>query len=256
MWGYSLLDTNEMIGIIILAAGEGKRMKSDKAKVLHELGGKPMIDYVLETASALEPAKIAVVVGNRMEQVISHLRGKRVVFCVQLEQKGTAHAVLSAQGPFVGFSGQIAVLCGDMPLLEQETLKKLYEYHILRNAVATVLTGTLENPAQYGRIIRNSNGDIERIVEFSDADSETRKINEVNSGTYIFDSDELWGALAKIESSNMQGEFYLTDIIELFRKDGKIVAGYKTENSYELMGINNFEQLAEAEEVIENRRRE
>lgn len=244
-----------MIGAIVLAAGEGKRMRSDKAKVLHELCGKPMMDYVLETAQSLEPVKIAVVVGNRMEQVIAHLRGKRVVFCVQLEQKGTAHAVLSAQGPFVGFNGQIVVLCGDMPLIRAETLKRLLEHHISAKASASVLAGELENPAQYGRIIRDSNGDIEKIIEFSDADEEVKKIREVNSGIYIFESEKLWSALLKIGSKNAQGEFYLTDIVELFKSEGEKVAVFTAEDPTELMGINDFSQLAEAEKVLEERRR-
>ncbi len=244
-----------MIGVIVLAAGEGKRMKSDRAKVLHEIGGKAMIGLVLDAARALKPQKIVVVVGNRMGQVIAYLRGSRVVFAVQTEQLGTANAVLSAQSPFSGFEGEILVLCGDMPLIRAETLREMLEYHIRINASATVLTGILEEPAQYGRIVRDSEGNFEKIVEFADGDETVRSINEVNSGTYIFDSAKLWPALIKIGSDNAQGEFYLTDILTVMKNDGGIVSAIPAEDSAELLGINSPEQLRLAEEALSNRKK-
>jgi len=239
-----------LLGVIILAAGAGKRMKSDKAKVLHRLAGRPMVDYVIETVRKLQPAKIAVVVGNRMEQVISHLKGERVIFCVQERQRGTADAVLSAHGPFMGFGGQIIVICGDTPLLRTETIEALLKHHIDKTASATVLTAVLDDPAQYGRIIRDTSGNLERIVEFADADEEIRAIAEVNSGTYIFEANDLWPALEKVDMDNMQGEFYLTDVIEVLKKENKIVAAMAAEDNAEILGINSVEQLKQAEKAL------
>jgi len=245
-----------MIGAIVLAAGEGKRMLSDRAKVLVEVAGRPMIDSVLEAANALEPDKIAIVVGNRMEQVIAHLRTQRVVFCVQLEQRGTADAVKSAAAPFEGFDGDIFVLCGDTPFIRPETLKGLFEYHRSLGAAATVLTAIHDDPKEYGRILRDADGEFLSIVEFADADDSIRAIKEVNGGIYVFDSKALWPALEKIGTGNAQGEFYLTDIFEILIRENKKVAAIPAENPLETAGINRYEQIEEYERIFSGKRQD
>ncbi|HHS50384.1 MAG TPA: UDP-N-acetylglucosamine pyrophosphorylase [candidate division Zixibacteria bacterium] len=239
-----------MLGIVILAAGEGKRMKSDRAKVLVEVAGKPMIDSVLEAAKALEPDKIALVVGNRMEQVIAHLREAGVVFCAQLEQKGTADAVKCAQAPFMGWEGEILVLCGDTPFITPETLQKLLDFHRESGASATVLTAIHDDPKEYGRIVRDDDGQFIGIVEFADADDNIRGIREVNGGIYVFDAQSLWPALDKIGTGNVQGEFYLTDIFTILLDEGKKVSAIPAENPLETAGINRFEQIEEYEKML------
>ncbi len=242
-----------MTGAIILAAGEGKRMKSDIAKVLHEIGGRPMVDYVIDAAKAVEPAKIVLVVGNRMDQVIARLHKSRVIFAVQEEQRGTADAVKTAQLPFSYFEGEIFVLCGDMPLVRGETLRKMLEFHRAKGSSATVMTGILDDPAQYGRIVRDSDGEFAEIVEFADGGEEIRAIKEVNSGTYVFDSVELWPALEEISSDNVQGEFYLTDVMTILKRKGKTVAAFIVDDSSELLGVNTPEQLKLAEDALMQR---
>lgn len=242
-----------MLGIVILAAGEGKRMKSDRAKVLIEVVGRPMIDSVIEAARGLDPVKIVVVVGDRMEQVIAHLKGARVVFCVQSEQRGTADAVKCAASPFDGFEGEILVLCGDTPFVTTQTLKGLVDLHREADAVATVLTAIHDDPKEYGRIVRDGEGNLDRIVEFADADVSIRAIREVNGGIYVFDSRELWSALGSIGTDNVQGEFYLTDIFTVFKNKGKKVAAVAAENPLETAGINRYEQIEQYENAFENR---
>jgi len=228
-------------------------MKSDLAKVLHEVDGKAMIDYVIDAVRPLEPSKIAVIVGNRMEQVIAHLKNSRVVFAVQYEQRGTADAVKCGYPAFGGFEGHLLILCGDSPLIRTDTIRALYEHHLSKNASATVLTGILDDPEAYGRIIRDDNGDIERIVEFTDASPEIRAIKEVNSSTYIFNSEDLWDAIGKIDDNNKQGEFYLTDVIEVLKGEGRKVAAFNVEDSSEILGVNTKEQLAHAGNKMKER---
>ncbi len=241
------------VGAIILAAGEGKRMKSNIAKVLHDIDGVPMVEHVIKAARKTGPKKIVIVAGNRMEQVIACLHREKVIFAVQEEQRGTADAVKTAKLPFANFEGEILVLCGDMPLVRGETLVDMLEYHRKKGASATVMTGILDDPAKYGRIIRGENGDFDKIVEYADADENIRAIKEVNSGTYVFDFRELWPALEKISSDNAQGEFYLTDVMTVLKDKGKTVVAYTVKDSSELLGVNTKEQLVLAEEALKRR---
>jgi len=242
-----------MTGAIILAAGEGKRMKSDIAKVLHEIDGKPMVEYVIDAARSVDPAKIVLIVGNRMDQVIAKLHKSRVIFSIQEKQNGTADAVKCAQMPFTNFEGELFVLCGDMPLVRGETLQKMLDFHREKGSSATVMTGILDDPAQYGRIVRSNDGEFAEIIEYADGDEKIRAINEVNSGTYVFDSAELWPALDQISSDNAQGEFYLTDVMTVLKNKGKTVAAWKVEDSSELLGVNTPEQLEMAETALKTR---
>ncbi len=242
-----------MVGVVILAAGEGKRMKSDRAKVLVEVAGRPMIDSVIEAARAVDPAKIAVVVGDRMEQVIAHLRGEKVVFCVQVDQRGTADAVRCAAPPFDGFDGEILVLCGDTPFITARTLTKLLDFHREKGAVATLLSAVHDDPKEYGRIVRDADGAFDRIVEFADADEKIKGIREVNGGIYVFDSKSLWPALERITTDNAQGEYYLTDIFTILKNSGERVAALVADDPLETAGINRYEQIEEYEKALEGR---
>ena len=242
-----------MTGAIILAAGEGKRMKSNIAKVLHEIDGKPMVEYVIEAARSVNPTKIVLIVGNRMDQVIARLQKSGVIFAIQDKQNGTADAVKCAQLPFSYFEGELFVLCGDMPLVRGETLQKMLDFHREKGSSATVMTGILDDPAQYGRIVRDTEGEFARIVEYADGDENIRAIKEVNSGTYVFDSAELWPALEKISSDNAQEEFYLTDVMTVLKDKGKTVAAWIVEDSSELLGVNTPEQLKMAETALKTR---
>lgn len=242
-----------MTGAIILAAGEGKRMKSDIAKVLHEIDGKPMVEYVIDAARSVDPAKIVLIVGNRMDQVIAKLHKSQVIFAIQEKQNGTADAVKCAQMPFTNFEGELFVLCGDMPLVRGETLQKMLDFHREKGSSATVMTGILDDPAQYGRIVRSDDGEFAEIIEYADGDDRIRAIKEVNSGTYVFDASELWPALDQISSDNAQGEFYLTDVMTVLKNKGKTVAAWKVEDSSELLGVNTPEQLRMAETALKTR---
>lgn len=243
-----------MIGAIILAAGEGKRMKSNRAKVLHEIDGRAMVEYVIDSARELDPVKIILVVGNRMDQIITHLQKARVIFAVQTEQKGTADAVLTAQMPFTNFDGELFVLCGDMPLVRATTLHAMLDYHRRTDSSATVMTGILDDPAQYGRIVRDEAGGFVEIIEFADGDEDIRAIKEVNSGAYVFNSADLWPSLMKIGAENAQGEYYLTDVMTVLKEQGKTVAAYTVTDSSELLGINTPEQLKLAETALTKRK--
>lgn len=242
-----------MTGAIILAAGEGKRMKSDIAKVLHEIDGKPMVEYVIDAARSVDPAKIVLIVGNRMDQVIAKLHKSRVIFAIQEKQNGTADAVKCAQMPFTNFEGELFVLCGDMPLVRGETLQKMLLFHREKGSSATVMTGILDDPAQYGRIVRSDDGEFAEIIEYADGGDKIRAIKEVNSGTYVFDASELWPALDQISSDNAQGEFYLTDVMTVLKNKGKTVAAWTVEDSSELLGVNTPEQLRMAETALKTR---
>ena len=243
-----------MLAAVILAAGQGTRMKSDLPKVLHPLGDSTLIDRVISIARSADPNKVILVVGSGMERIIAHLRSEKVIFTVQMEQRGTAHAVECASAPLTGFEGEVAVLCGDMPLIRPETLQSLLEHHREEEAAATVLTGILEDPAKYGRIVRGDGNRIERIVEFADASPEIREIKEINSGAYIFEKEKLFSAIEAIDDDNAQGEFYLPDAVEILVSRGEKVLAHPAEDSTEVMGVNTPEQLAEAERVLAERR--
>ncbi|MGC9315233.1 MAG: sugar phosphate nucleotidyltransferase, partial [bacterium] len=188
-----------------------------------------------------------------MDQVIAKLHKSRVIFAIQEKQNGTADAVKCAQMPFTNFEGELFVLCGDMPLVRGETLQKMLDFHREKGSSATVMTGILEDPAQYGRIVRSDDGEFAEIIEYADGDDKIRAIKEVNSGTYVFDASELWPALDQISSDNAQGEFYLTDVMTVLKNKGKTVAAWKVEDSSELLGVNTPEQLRMAETALKTR---
>lgn len=237
---------------IILAAGKGTRMKSKLYKVLHPVSGQPMVEHIINRVSETNPDQIITIVGHGAEQVKTQL-GERSEYALQAEQLGTGHAVLQAASFLQGKEGTTLVISGDTPLLTTETLNNLFEYHQGKNASATILTAQAEDPTGYGRIIRDHIGIVEKIVEQKDTTPEEALVQEINTGTYCFDNQALFEALNKVGTDNAQGEYYLTDIIEILKDAGKTVAAYQTEDFDESMGVNDRIALAKANELMRQR---
>ena len=237
---------------IILAAGQGTRMKSKLYKVLHPVCGRPMVDHVLTQIEANNMDEIVTIVGHGSEAVEQTL-GDRTEYALQAEQLGTGHAVLQAEELLGAKDGITLIACGDTPLFTAQTFAELFEYHKQKGAVATVLTARTDNPFGYGRIIRNEIGIVNKIVEQKDATQEEAAVKEINTGVYVFDNKELFAALHKIKNDNAQGEYYLTDVMEVFQKEGKIVAAYKMDDFEESMGVNDRLALSKATKVMRRR---
>ena len=237
---------------IILAAGKGTRMKSDLPKVLHKVSGITMLEHVFRAVSAIEPAKNVTVIGHKAELVREVLDGQSV-FTMQTEQLGTGHAVMMAEEELAGLEGRTLVIAGDTPLITGESLKNLIDFHVNHKNVATILTATADNPFGYGRIIRNEIGIVEKIVEQKDATVEEATVKEINTGVYCFDNKELFAALHQIKNDNAQGEYYLPDVMEIFQKQGKVVAAYQMKNFEESMGVNDRIALSNATKVMRRR---
>ena len=237
---------------IILAAGKGTRMKSKLYKVLHPVCGKPMVEHIMNRVTETAPDEIITIVGHGAELVKKQL-GDRSEYALQAEQLGTGHAVLQAEPFLKGKKGTTLVISGDTPLLTSETLNNLFEYHQGKNASATILTAKAEDPTGYGRIVRDHVGIVEKIVEQKDATLEEARIQEINTGTYCFDNELLFDALSQLDTDNAQGEYYLTDIIEILKKAGKNVAAYLTEDFDESLGVNDRVALSKANELMRAR---
>lgn len=231
---------------LILAAGKGTRMKSDMAKVLHELNGKPLLYYLLEAARKAGAQKMVVVVGHQSDKVRDAFPDPDLIFVEQIPQLGTGHAVMQARGALQGYSGLTVILCGDVPLLKPETIRSLIRNHQDARATVTVLTTEPPGPHAYGRIVKNDHGDILKIVEHRDATPAERKILEINTGIYCVDTPFLFAALAQVKNDNQQKEYYLTDIVEIARREGRAVHASLTPDFVEVMGINTLEELEKA----------
>jgi bifunctional UDP-N-acetylglucosamine pyrophosphorylase/glucosamine-1-phosphate N-acetyltransferase len=244
-----MAETGRMAALI-LAAGEGTRMKSGLAKVLHTVGGKTMIRRVIETVQRTEPERIIVVVGHQADMVKKELDGEDVEFVLQSERLGTGHAAQMAKPLLGSFDGTIQVLNGDVPLLSVDTLSAFSRYHHDESSRGTVLTAVIDAPEGYGRIVRDPEGRFLRIVEDKDASDEEKRIREINSGIFCFEAPDLFSALGCIDRRNVQGEYYITDCMEILRREGKHVAAYRCERNEEVLGINNTEQLAAAERLL------
>jgi bifunctional UDP-N-acetylglucosamine pyrophosphorylase/glucosamine-1-phosphate N-acetyltransferase len=236
------------LAVVILAAGEGKRMRSEQPKVLHEVGGKPLVLHVLDAADQLRPKRTVVVIGSGAEQVRDVI-GSRGECVVQQRRLGTGHAVLQAKSALARFRGDVVVLCGDVPLMRASTLKKLVSKHRRGSALASVLSMTVEDPTGYGRIVRDG---VLRIVEHADATSSELYIDEVNTATYCFDARFLFDALGTLESNNAQREYYLTDLVEMAAKRGKAVCE-QLADADEGIGVNSRRDLATAECALQER---
>ena len=232
------------LGIILLAAGHGTRMKSDLPKVLHSLGGKALFLHALDTAQRLGPERVAVVVGHGADAVRRAYKGNGVAWAIQDKQLGTGHAVLCAQEAFNGFAGEIVILSGDVPLIQENTLRAMIERHRRRNAAATLLTAVLEDPKGYGRILRDAQSNLTGIVEEKDASEAQRKIREVNAGVYVASAQFLFAALSGVKNNNKQGEHYLPDIVAVGLDQGLTIETVTAEDPREMMGVNSREELA------------
>lgn len=236
---------------IILAAGEGKRMKSNIAKPLQQAAGKALVEWVLDTAEETGSDENIVVIGHKAEDVKSYL-GDRAKFAYQYEQLGTGHAVMQGIESLKDVDGTVMVLYGDSPLIEAETLKRVREDHSKKMRAATVITAIADEPFGYGRIVRE-NGEIVRIVEQKDASEDEQKITEVNSGMYFFDIQKLKESLSKITNDNSQGEYYITDVIEIMLSEGEKVGAYVTDLE-QTMGVNDKLQLSQVGKILNRRK--
>ena len=245
----------EIVGVI-LAAGEGKRMRSKHPKVLHPLWGKPMVEYVLDACQTLPLAKIFLVIGHQAERVREALAQRNIYFLLQREQKGSGHALMQVGPELKGFSGDLLVVCGDVPLISEEILRNLLAVHLKAKAAATLLTTHLDDPSGYGRVIREKTGKLKEIVEEVDANDRQKAIQEVNSGIYCFAAPDLFATLEVIRASNRQGEYYLPDVFSCLRERGLKVEISSTPDSAKVMGINSRLELAMAFSILKRRKLE
>ena len=241
-----------MFTSVILAAGMGTRMKSKMPKVLHTVCGKPLSKWVIDASKAAGADKVCAVVGHKAETV-KEVLGDVCEFALQAEQKGTGHAVMQAIDVIKNSKGEVVILNGDTPLITAETINKAIEYHKNNGNQATVITAILDDATGYGRIVRDNDGSVLKIVEQKDASEEEKKINEVNAGRYVFDAQSLVYALDKITPNNAQGEYYLTDTLEILLSAGKKIGGYAISDNDEIRGINDRVQLNEAEKIMQKR---
>lgn len=250
-----MTDAAPPLHVVILAAGKGTRMKSSRPKVLHTLGGLPLIARVVRTAAGLNAASMVVVVGHQSDAV-RHVLADRpsLEFVVQEPQLGTGHAVLQVEPLLGSRTGNLLLLSGDVPLLSGPTLARLLERHRETGAATTVLTMTLDDPHGYGRIVRDEQGRMERIVEQRDASADEQRVREVNSGVYVFDLRRLFGALKSVAAANSQGEYYLPDVVAIQRRLGLVVEGIEVDNPLEVRGVNSQRELADLEAVVRARR--
>jgi len=243
--------TTGKVSVIILAAGKGTRMRSDLAKVLHLLCGKPMLTYSINVARMVGADKIAVVIGHQSNAVREAFKDQGLIFVEQREQRGTGHAVLQARNTFRDYQGTIIILCGDVPLLPPSTVMNLFEFHASEKSVVTVLTTILDNPHGYGRVLKGADDrEVLKIVEEKDASPHERKIKEINTGIYCVDCNFLFQAVAEIGNENIQKEYYLTDIVGIAQEKGLKTRSLITANSAEVMGINTPDDLARASGLI------
>ena len=237
---------------LILAAGQGKRIKSNLPKVLHKVCGKEMVKHVIDTVKKSDIDDIDLIIGKGAEAVKMNTKDSGVSYSMQKEQLGTGHAVKCAMKFLESKKGVVAIFSGDTPLIKQETIEKMMSVHIEEKNSATILTAMVEDPTGYGRIIRSEDGTVLKIVEHKDCNEEELKIREMNSAIYCFNIELLVEALKKLKNNNVQGEYYLTDVIGILKKDGEKIGAVVTDFE-ETIGVNSRVQLAQAEEILKNR---
>ena len=247
----------ERFAITILGAGLGKRLKSKRAKVLHSVGGRTLIEHAVRTARELSGQDIFVVVGHQAEAVIETLRncheeapGARLSFIHQNEPLGTGHALKCGRQELESAASRILVFCGDTPLVRAETLRQLMEFHVRSSAVASVMTVEMEDPSGYGRIVRDLDGNLTAIVEHNSATAAQLRIREINTGVYCFETVDLFAALERVTPDQKCGEYFLTDVIGLLKQQGKKISAYKIADASELIGINNRTELAQVDALL------
>lgn len=245
----------ERLRVLILAAGKGTRMRSRRAKVLHEVCGFPILEYVLQAVAPLGPEETIVIIGHQGERVQKRFAGRGLTFIEQREQLGTGHALLQARPALQDKGGELLIIPGDLPLLEAGPLEEFIAFHRGHEGGLSLLTMELEDPRGYGRIARDGVGEVARIVEEEDATAEERGIREVNSGIYLVRNDGLlWELLGELEDKNSQGEYYLTDIVSLYRERGEAVRALVAAEGEALLGVNSRMDLARAEAILRGRK--
>jgi bifunctional UDP-N-acetylglucosamine pyrophosphorylase / glucosamine-1-phosphate N-acetyltransferase len=236
-----------------MAAGLGTRMKSNRAKVLHQLGGLPLITHVSRAARSLDPKSIVVVVGHQaeeVEQIVREELGDLAAFALQAQQRGTGDAVEAARALLENSDSVLMVLSGDVPMIRWETLRKLLDHHLATASECSILTVRLDNPSGYGRVIRDNNESFARIVEHRDASDDERQVKEINSGIYCFNTRKLFKALRQLQPANQQGEYYLTDVPGILLREGGVVTCFLHSDAREVSGINTRAELAEFENLL------
>lgn len=248
------MSDNSALYIIILAAGKGTRMKSNKAKVLHEVFYSPMLHHVLQATTSLAATKCIVVLGHQRQSVAEKLTDFPVETVFQEEQRGTGHAVLCAEPAIEQKNGCVMILCGDTPLIRQETLQQMYKQHRRNNSTLTVMTTTLADPTHYGRIVCDTTDTVRCIVEEKDANQEQRRICEINAGIYCVDTNFLFTNLKHIGTDNSQGEVYLTDIVTQAVNSGHLVHKFENANPQDVLGVNSRLELSHAHQELQMRR--
>jgi len=246
--------TQSPLATVILAAGKGTRMKSPRAKVLHEVFYEPMVHHVLKAVAPLNAVVSIVIIGHQKERVEEALTGFNVNCVEQKEQNGTGHAVLAAEDALRTFEGNVMILCGDSPLLCSENLEAMMQSHAAAETALTIMTTTLENPTNYGRILKDDSGSVLAVVEEKDATAEQRTIKEINAGIYCADKHFLFEALKEITTDNAQGEMYLTDIVEIATRKNVKVNSYRHPVPDHVLGVNSRIELAQAHSEIQHRR--
>ncbi|MDY6792166.1 MAG: sugar phosphate nucleotidyltransferase [Thermodesulfobacteriota bacterium] len=247
-----LMENN--VAVVILAAGMGTRMKSSKAKVLHEILGKPMILYIVETAKKIAGNDVILVIGNQADRVKRVVSQKaKVRYAYQDKQLGTGHAVSCALPCIPDYCEEVVILCGDVPLLTADTIMHLVDDHVKEKRDISLLAVEKDHPKGYGRVLYDDKGHVSRIVEEADANEALKQVKMINTGIYCVRKKILVDLVGKIKSNNVQGEFYLTDMIELGNKGKKIVGALEGNDDKEFFGINNHQQLKEAEKIMKSR---
>lgn len=244
---------DDELAVLILAAGQGTRMKSDMAKVLHPLQGRPMLAHVLETVRTLRPTRLVVVVGYQADQVQAACDAPDVTFVLQQPQRGTGHAVAQARSALAGFQGTILILYGDVPLIRPSTLARFLENHAKSGCRLSLLSVDLPDPGAYGRVIRDRKGRLLRVVEARDAGPEELAVSEINTGLYAVEAGLLFDLIERLRPNNDQQEYYLTDIIGLARGQDVPLAAFKAANPVEGLGINTLDELQWSEEYLKKR---
>ena len=239
------------VAVVILAAGRGTRMKSDLPKALHPMCGKPMLNYLIESARTLKPKRVIVVAGYKIE-LVREAVGRGVEVVEQKKQLGSGHAVSQAERRLAGFSGSVVVLYCDTPLVSAGTLKTLLENRARTSADCTLLSVNLADPTGYGRVKRAGSGGVEKIIEENDASADEKSIREINVGSYVFDAKKLFGALKRVQKNPKKKEYYLTDVVEILAEEGR-VEGVVTEDAEEVRGVNTLRDLAALESVLQKK---
>jgi len=243
---------NAELAVVIMAAGKGTRLKSQLPKVLHEVGGKPLLEHVIRAALQIVPAEnVYAIIGHEAERVRSAVQHTGVNFVVQAEQRGTGHALMAARAALAGYD-DVIVLSGDAPMITPATIEKLRDFHRKEKAAMTLLSAELENPTGYGRVLRNRarSGEVREIVEEKAATAAQKRLREINSGFYVFSVKDLYGHIERLSTANAHGEYYLTDMAGVLRKAGRRVVAWKTETPNEILGGNTRAELADIDQQM------